>query len=215
MPYDAVARWAAVVPVKRLEVAKSRLVETSDNRRAALARAFTWDTVAALDAAAAVSTLVVVASDQHQVDELCQFPKVVVLGEEGSGMNAAVRQGTRWVRLNRPVEGVAVFVADLPAATADAVETFLGRAARHQRAVLADQELIGTTALTAHPQTPLSPAFGPGSLRRHLADGATLVDLAGLDRLRRDVDVAEHLSAALRLGVGPATRRVVDAAYVE
>jgi len=213
VPYDAVPGWVAVVPVKRLAVAKTRLGEATDERRVALARAFAWDTVAALDAAAAIAAVVVVTSDEQQGAALGRFEKVEVLSEDGNGMNAAVRQGAGWARQHWGAQGVAVFVADLPAATADSVETFLDRAAHHQRGVLADQELVGTTALTARPEAPLSPAFGPQSLRLHRASGATLVDLSGLDRLRRDVDVMEHLRTALRLGVGAATRRVVAAAF--
>jgi len=213
VPYDAATTWAAVVPVKRLAAAKTRLVEIPDDQRLALARAFALDTVAALDAAAGIGTVVVVTGDEQQTHDLGRFGKVVLLADEGGGMNAAVRQGASWVRRHRPAHPLAVFVADLPAATPDSVETFLGRAARYPRAVLADQEMVGTTALTAHSETPLSPAFGPDSLRRHLADGATLVDPSGLDRLRRDVDVDVHLGEALRLGVGSATRRVVDAPF--
>jgi 2-phospho-L-lactate guanylyltransferase (CobY/MobA/RfbA family) len=71
--------------------------------------------------------------------------------------------------------------------------------------------MVGTTALTALRGTDLEPAFGPRSLRNHLRGGAVLLDGEGLEPLRRDVDLVEHLEAVLRLGAGGATRRVVAA----
>ena len=47
---------------------------------------------------------------------------------------------------------------------------------------------------------PLLPAFGPGSANRHRELGHRV--LRGTERLRRDVDTAEDLDVAFRLGVG-------------
>jgi 2-phospho-L-lactate guanylyltransferase len=210
VPYDSVPGWAVVVPVKALAQAKTRLGETTASRRTALARAFAVDTVAALTAACAVTNIVVVSGDMADHAAFRHRRKVTVLPEEQRGMNPAVRQGAAWIHRHRPSDGVAVFVADLPAATATAVDTFLDRAGRHDRAVLADLEMVGSTALTALTGRPLEPAFGTDSLRRHIAGGAALVEPDGLDTLRRDVDVVPHLEAAVRLGVGTATSRVVE-----
>lgn len=209
MPYDSVPGWSVVVPVKGLARAKTRLVDTAELPRAALARAFALDTVAALAAASTVTSVVVV-SDEPDQPSVRRHPKVTLLPEERRGMNAAVRQGAAWVRRHRPTDGVAVFVADLPAATPAAVETFLTRAGLQPCSVLADLEMVGSTALSVLPEETLEPAFGADSLRRHIDRGAALVHPDGLDALRRDVDVMAHLWAAMRLGVGAATNRVVE-----
>jgi 2-phospho-L-lactate guanylyltransferase len=59
--------------------------------------------------------------------------------------------------------------------------------------------------LTARAGVPLRPAFGPGSAARHARDA---VAISGGPGLRTDVDTAEDLSQAERLGFGPSTRSV-------
>jgi 2-phospho-L-lactate guanylyltransferase len=55
---------------------------------------------------------------------------------------------------------------------------------------------------------PLDPRFGPDSARRHQDSGA--IELTGgWPGLRCDIDTPDDLSAALELGVGTATKRVV------
>ncbi|MCA1825223.1 MAG: 2-phospho-L-lactate guanylyltransferase, partial [Frankia sp.] len=73
------------------------------------------------------------------------------------------------------------------------------------RALVSDTSATGTTVLTARSGVELDPQFGPGSHDAHVAAGAVAlaVDVPGL---RRDVDTAADLAAAVALGVGPATR---------
>ncbi|MCW2665270.1 MAG: hypothetical protein JWN57_232, partial [Frankiales bacterium] len=65
-----------------------------------------------------------------------------------------------------------------------------------------------TTLLAAGPGAELAPSYGPGSLDRHLADGATV--LAAAEGLRLDVDTPEDLQRALVLGVGAHTAAAVE-----
>jgi len=203
------APWLAVVPVKPAAAAKTRLVGVDEPQRMALARAFALDTVAAVAAALSVGTVVVVTSGNEWPQPWPGDADVLVVTDDLAGMNDAVRRGMSWVRQHRSEAAVAVFPADLPAATPAAVECFLRRAAAHERSVLADIEMVGSTALTASPGAALRPAFGPASLHHHLTGGAVLVELSGLEPLRRDVDLAAHLRAAVRLGVGPRTTEVL------
>jgi 2-phospho-L-lactate guanylyltransferase len=71
--------------------------------------------------------------------------------------------------------------------------------------------------LTAAPLAALRPQFGPGSHAAHVGAGA--VDLTAalggcVTGLRRDVDTLQDLTAARRLGVGPATADVLSAEYL-
>lgn len=198
-----------MIPVKRAVLAKSRLAELGVHQRMALAQAFALDTVSALAATPSVRAVLVVTPDRDAPERFGRFHNVVVLADRRSGMNQAVRQGAVWASRHAPAAAVAVLPADLPAATPGLVEILLARASAHARSVLGDAEMIGTTALTALAGSSLEPAFGPGSLQAHLRSGAVLVDGDGLEPLRRDVDVAEHLEAALRLGVGLATQHVM------
>lgn len=209
--YDGGIGWAVVVPVKSAMGAKTRLSGLRPERRMALAHAFALDTVCALAAAPSVRVVLVMASDPNAVETFGRLSKVEVLVDRTAGMNEAVRRGVRWASRHVADAALAVIPGDLPAATPELFEVLFARAVRHRRGVLADMEMVGTTALTALRSTDLEPAFGPRSLRKHLRGGAVLLDAEGLEPLRRDVDLVEHLEAVLRLGAGGATRRAVAA----
>lgn len=204
------AAWVTVVPVKARATAKSRLDPGSQARRRALAGAFAVDTVAALVAVDRVRVVVVVCGD-HDLARDLSGPHVELLDEpDPAGLNPATEVGIRWSLAHHPDAGICVLPADLPALRPADVAAALHRAASSPRTVLADPEGTGTTMLTGLPGTPPRPCFGPGSLARHVADGAVALDGAGLARASRDVDTAAHLLAVRRLGVGRATRLVLD-----
>lgn len=202
--------WVAIVPVKRPELAKSRLETGVDGRRLALARAFAADTVAALRAVRAVRAVVVVCGDAEVADTV-RGPGVVVLDEPvPAGLNRAAAAGVAYAREHHPLAAVAVVPADLPALRARDVSAVLKLAAEYPAAVVADREGTGTTILTALPGTEPKPLFGPDSLARHRDGGAVVVSAPHLVRATRDVDTASHLAEAVALGVGSATTRVLD-----
>ena len=203
--------WVAVVPVKTLATAKSRLAPASDERRRALALSFAVDTVAALRAVPEICTVVVVTGDTV-VAAGVGGPDVEVLPEPAEGgLNAAITAGVDWSRSRRADAGVVVVAADLPALRSGDVAAVLRTASAHPRTVLADREGTGTTMLTGLPDTPPRPQFGSDSLARHRAEGALVIDGRGLDRAARDVDTPDHLKEARRLGIGAATVQVLDA----
>ena len=203
--------WVAVVPVKSLATAKSRLVPASDERRRALALAFAVDTVAALRAVPEIRTVVVVTADPVVAAEV-GGPGVEVLPEPAeSGLNGAITAGVDWGRSRHADVGIVVVAADLPALRSRDVAAVLRIASAHPRTVLADREDTGTTMLTGLPGTPPRPQFGSNSLARHRAEGVLVIDGAGLDRAARDVDTPDHLTEARQLGVGAATRQELEA----
>lgn len=109
--------------------------------------------------------------------------------------------------------GVAVLLGDLPAMRAGDLDAALEAAARHPLAFVPDAEGTGTTLATARAGEPLNAHFGADSAAWHAAAG--FADLAAADPgaiapgLRRDVDTAAELRAAVALGVGPHTTEVV------
>ena len=103
---------------------------------------------------------------------------------------------------------IVVLQGDLPALQTHEL------AGRHRRrtatcgaASSADRQGTGTAALFAFGAPP-EPLFGPDSARRHTDSGAVELTEAW-PGLRCDIDTAEDLSVAMRLGVGPATTRAV------
>lgn len=211
MGAPTIMRWVAVVPVKALATAKSRLSAGSPEHRQALAGAFAADTISAVRMVSDIEAVLVVCGDRRLAQTFAA-PRVTVLDEpEPGGLNAAATAGIRWAASRHPAAGVVVIPADLPALRGDDVQTALSLAVCHPRAALADREGVGTTMLTGLPGSPPRPRFGRGSYAAHLSDGAVGLDGGGLDRAVRDVDTHHHLSQVRLLGVGVATGRVLDA----
>lgn len=204
---DEQVRWGVVVPVKHLDVAKSRLAVLGDEARRALALAFARDVVAAAVACRAVGRVLVVTDDPQAVRALAGTGAHVVADDPAAGLNAALAHGAAALTGVAGLAGVAAVSADLPCFTPDDLDDVLRRATR--RSVVPDAAGAGTTLLVAPRGAPLAPSFGPGSLGRHVAGGAVVLDAA--PGARRDVDTPDDLRAAERLGVGPATAAALTA----
>jgi len=193
--------WTAVIPVKRLSAAKSRLRgAVPDAWHQELALAMLRDTVTAVLRSAEIGRLLVVTDDPQATSAVAALGAEAVPDRPGAGLNAAFRYGADTVAgLAGPR---AVLAGDLPALTGadlgDALRTAAGRS------FVADTATTGTVLLTAPAGVPLDPRFGPGSASAHAASGAT--PLAGdWPGLRQDVDTPDDLHEVLALGAGAHT----------
>jgi 2-phospho-L-lactate guanylyltransferase len=206
-------KWSVVVPVKTLDGAKSRLLPADDPTRPELAIAFLEDALGALSKSGRVEQMIVV-TDDERVRRLAEGLGARWLPEAPhSGLNEAAAFG---VSQTPPKSPVAVIAGDLPCLTTPTVDLVLAWAAEHPRAFLSDAQGIGTTMLFARDSAKCTPAFGLRSRARHAQLGFTELGLdlpaferALLARARRDVDTPVDLWDAIRLGVGPATSRVL------
>lgn len=203
-------RWAVVVPVKELPVAKTRL-GLSDDARARVALAMACDVVAAAVACEVVDGVVVVTNDARAAAALKESGARVVADASDAGLNPALLDGARYARMLWPRAGVAALASDVPCATPAALAGALREAAAYPRAVLPDAAGDGTTLLTARPGVELDPRYGVSSRHAHVTAGA--VQLQDVAALRRDVDTPADLDAAVALGVGPATRAALDSRH--
>ena len=199
------ATWTLVVPVKRLDQAKSRL-DLPAPVRAALALAMARDTLDAVLGAASVARVVVVTGEPAIRAALAGHPRVHVLADPGTGLTAAIAHGVQHL-LETRAGGSGVLLGDLPALRSNDLDATLARAGGRRRAVVPDADGTGTTLLTAGGAADLRPRFGPGSRAAHEAAGHRVVDAAL--GLRQDVDTTADLAAASLLGVGPATARAL------
>jgi 2-phospho-L-lactate guanylyltransferase len=201
--------WCLVVPVKRLALAKSRLGdawgEPGDVRREALALAFAADTVAAALYSDQVAALYVVTDDPVAGPVLAGLGATVLADRPDAGLNPALAYGARVAARRLPGLGIAALSADLPALRPMELSLALALASSHRSAVVPDAAGSGTTLYAARAASVFAPAYGPDSLGKHVAGGARVIDVRGLDSVRCDVDTSEDLAAALRLGVGPHT----------
>ncbi|HKA68956.1 MAG TPA: 2-phospho-L-lactate guanylyltransferase [Actinomycetes bacterium] len=207
------AHWCLVVPVKRLDTAKTRLTGLAADHRAELALAFAADTVAAALDCRWVAEVLVVTSDPAAAPALAELGANVVPDEPEAGLNPALRHGATVAADRWPRHGVGALSADLPSLRSAELDGALDAAGAHARAFLADAAGTGTTLLTARSGIPLQPQFGRRSGAAHLQSGAVaLVSELGQDAVRsvrRDVDTPQQLYAALRAGVGGHTAAVL------
>ncbi|VFA81113.1 2-phospho-L-lactate guanylyltransferase [Gordonia paraffinivorans] len=228
VPADG-ATVAAVLAVKSLRQAKSRLAATLwDSRatdrpgvRGSLVLAMFLDTVEALRGAGV--TRIVVVSPDAEVLAAARRSGTRGLPESASpragsesGLNTAFGHGARWVRRTWPDSGRLLFVqADLPAATSTSFREVLAETPSDAPSFVTDRDGTGTVLLhgAVAPGDPVeaAPRFGPGSASAHREVGAVELDPAHrrwLD-LRTDVDTATDLATARQLGLGPHTTRAL------
>ena len=207
-------RVGAVVALKPLELAKSRLIGLADALRQRLAWTMAVDTLAALSAA--VDHVVVVGEQPALQSRLRRAGlNVDVLGEPVPlGMNGALRLGAEALR-DRGCSVVLACVGDLPALRRVSVERVLTSAQGQPRCFLADVSGVGTTMLVAQ-DTALEPRFQGASAAAHRESGAVpLTDqmlVTPVPDARRDVDTEADLTEASRLGLGVATAALLDPA---
>jgi 2-phospho-L-lactate guanylyltransferase len=198
-------RWAVVVPVKELPVAKTRLDVPG---REDLALAMACDVVRAALACDVVDGVVAVTNDTRAAAALSPLGARVVADASDAGLNPALLDGARYARSLWPRAGVAALASDVPCVRPSELADALREAAAYATAVHADARGDGTTLLTARPGARLDPRYGASSRHAHVAAGAW--QLARRPSLERDVDTPADLDAAVALGVGPATAAALD-----
>ena len=210
--------WIAVVPVKSLSRAKSRLrgaLPGVSHER--LVIGLLRDTITAVLDCPVVGELIVVTNEPRAAEAATGLGARVEPDAPDAGLNAAFAHGAA---LAGGVP-VAALTGDLPAlrpaelaaalgAASPVVPAAAGVAAGVGRGFVPDATGTGTTLLTAPSGTALRPLFGPGSAAAHAASGATPL-IGPWPSLRRDVDTPDDLAAAAALGLGAHTARLYRA----
>ncbi len=199
-----------MVPVKRLELAKSRLPGPPD-ARAAVALALARDTVDAAARCPLVCEVMVVCDDDRAAAVLGLRARVVP-DVPRRGLSAAVEYGAALARARAPGRPVAVLTADVPGCPSAALAQVLAAADGSARCVVADAAGTGTVLLTVHAAVPLGAAFGDRSRSLHTAGGALDLTWRAPAAMRRDVDTREDLLAVLAAPGAAFTRAAAAAA---
>lgn len=193
-------RTLAVLPVKRFELAKTRLGEqlTPQSRRA-LAEAMVADVLEVLLAAAPALASVAVVTNERSVAALARSLGATVLADPTeSGQSAAAEVGIAHA-LSRGFERVLLVPGDCPALDLAGLMALLEPTVPAPAVtIVADRHGAGTNALLLTPPDAIEPAFGPGSFERHRERAAA----AGaswhpepLPGLLLDIDTPEDLAA--------------------
>ncbi|BBY32325.1 2-phospho-L-lactate guanylyltransferase [Mycolicibacter minnesotensis] len=199
-----------IIAVKRLSVAKTRLAPTFPAPlREAVVLAMLVDTITAALAARGLEHITVVTPDEAAAAAAAELGAEVLADPTPDGhsdpLNNALIAAESSV--SESVPNIVVLQGDLPALQTYELDEAITAARTHRRSFVADRHGMGTAALFAF-GTALEPRFGRDSSNRHRQSGA--LELTGAwPGLRCDIDTAEDLAVARRLGVGAATARAL------
>ena len=194
--------WA-IVPVKPLQRAKSRLAQVlSPEERRTLSRSLFIHTLEVLAASPAIERTLVVSRDTEALS-LARGYGARSITEQGSPhLNRALARATQVAR-SYGVAGVLVLPADLPLLTAEALDEFVSRAEKPPVVVLApDRRGQGTNALLCSPPGLIEYDFGARSFSRHQARALAAqarLEICPHPSLALDLDLPEDLEL-LRAG---------------
>lgn len=192
-------RTLAIVPVKRLTSAKSRLVPALGNEaRARLVLLMLEDVLATLAGVPQLDGVLVVTADA-EVSRAARASGAEVIGEEGSrGLNAAVETGLNAASA-RGAQRALIVPADVPLATESEIARLIEspRDERDPGIVLAPSfDGAGTNGLALPLGTGFVPRFGTDSFFAHLSEAVARrrdVAVLHLPGLARDIDQANDL----------------------
>jgi 2-phospho-L-lactate guanylyltransferase len=209
-------RTLAVVPIKTLSAAKTRLSGAlATGARMSLMQAMFSDVLGSLRHTPAVDGIAVVTADVI-AEALARGDGATVLHDDHqTGQSDATLIGIRHA-IASGYDRVVLLPGDTPLVDAIELGALLERSAADglQVAIVSDRGGTGTNALVLSPPDAMMPSFGPGSFERHVA----LAEEAGLryraepaPSLEHDVDTPDDLAAlALALDgartVAPRTR---------
>jgi 2-phospho-L-lactate guanylyltransferase len=185
----------AIVPIRGLELAKSRLGEVLDaEERRDLVEGLLRRVVRAARMAPGVGDVIVVTPDRAAADAARRDGARVVV-QSGGGLNEGL-EAARGAAIDAGATAILVLPADLPDVSPSAVEAIIRAAGPPPVvAIVSDLAGEGTNALLLAPPDVVRFRFGPGSRRAHasaaIEAGARLVELEG--PLARDLDTADDL----------------------
>ncbi|MBA3447813.1 MAG: 2-phospho-L-lactate guanylyltransferase [Pseudaminobacter sp.] len=198
--------WA-LVPVKRLDRAKTRLAAILDAaERRALARAMLLGVFGTLSRVRELAGILVVTSDVEAASIARLFGAAVIPDPVEDGTRNAVGRGMRRLDEARAA-GVIVVPGDVPFVTVAELTTVLVAMRSSRVVVVPATRDGGTNILGVSPPAFMPPAYGPDSFTRHVAAARSIgvePEILSLDGAGHDIDVAADL--VLDQGEGPASR---------
>ena len=212
----------ALIPVKRLEESKSRLLSRlPDARREALTLAMLEDLIEALSQTPGIDRIAVTTPDPVVAEHSLRAGAEVLMRPE-PGLNAALEDGRERLAEEAESTGFLIVLGDVAGALAADFSKLLAEASACESpgVWLAPSSDGGTSALLQRPARAIDCCFGRDSAKRH-REAAESAGIAfheiTLDSLAIDLDQPEDLDAFMRTrGGGPRTRALLtDALHGE
>jgi len=198
----------ALIPAKAPHLGKQRLSAVPPAFRSAFATAFALDTITAVRGCEAIDRAWLVCPDSALATAAAKagVPTIVDPIVPASDFNLMLRTVVDELGLS-PTGTALVVPADLPAMTSEDLTVTIELWDRATPGFVADAPGTGTTLYVAR-SAEFDPHYGPGSKAAHLAAGAQELPV-WLSSVTQDVDDIRDLDAAIGLGVGSHTRRVL------
>jgi 2-phospho-L-lactate guanylyltransferase len=187
--------WA-VIPVKPLNVGKSRLGGIlSDIERVQLNEFMLHNTIYVLKKVKAIENVLIVSRDKQVLEIARQAGAIALLENENSSLNKALYQATN--TLNKYIDRIIVIPTDLPLITAEDVDKLLEQGCKPPVVVVVpDRNNNGTNALLVYPAGSIRYRFGQHSSAKHVEEAhkrGIRVILSNILAMGLDLDVPEDL----------------------
>lgn len=159
-------KTVAVVPVKRLQEAKTRLAEAlTPEQRAALTLEMLHHVLGTISRSGVVDVVAVVGPTAEGLE---LPPNIIHVKQTIPGLNHALGQGKEWA-IARGAEAFMVVLGDLPLVTPDDITSIVQLGSVDRTVVLApDRHNAGTNIMLVHPVSMARFAFGVESYPKHI-----------------------------------------------
>lgn len=193
-------RYRALIPVKSLQAAKSRLAPyLAQAQRARLVLTMLEHVITVLHKSAAFECISVVSADPEVLQHASAWG-VQALREQAAGHNPALHAAAQH-ELASGAQTLLTISADLPFVCVQDIQTLLAKAQTYDVVLVPAQKGSGTNAVLARPPLAVPYVFGPDSLQRYIEEAQqrqlyyTLHSRSGL---AFDVDTYDDLEVLQR-----------------
>jgi 2-phospho-L-lactate/phosphoenolpyruvate guanylyltransferase len=190
--------WA-VIPVKPLKRAKSRLADVlSKEQRAEFAEMMYRQVLQVVMSADCLNGVIVISRDTEALAIARDFGAKTIQESSKSDLNPALRRATEMVKLWR-ADAILVLPADLPFVSLADVDQLvtMGRSMKEPSIVIAtDDAQDGTNAMLVRPPSLFDYNYGDGSFAKHIASAREIgasVQVYESETIKLDIDVPADL----------------------
>ncbi len=157
----------AVVPVKKLDEAKSRLSSLlTRNERRQLCLKMLGDVLRAIGLAKGLQETVGVSIDPTVLQTIRDL-NLLTIRESQPGLNHAVSEATDWC-IQKGADSVLILPADIPLLRPTDISHILSLGEKVAMVISPSRREEGTNALLLTPPNIIPPCYGPGSFQRHI-----------------------------------------------
>lgn len=194
--------WA-VIPVKPLRLAKSRLRDIlTPEERQLFAEAMLRHVLDVVRSVPQITGTLVISRDNHALALARDYGAKTVQESGSPELNAALMRATSIIG-SWGSDAVLVLPADLPLIDAEDVRGILDMGKEERCIVIAtDRNKDGTNALLMRPPGLIAYAYGEGSFQRHAVlarDAGAVVNVYESDRMWQDIDLPEDIANYYRM----------------